>query len=95
MTQLLSTRANVFFATGEDGKSLLPHAEIIIIGLEREYQVTLGGTRREDKLVTSRFTVNIHSIDDLINDLQSCKTLMEKDLKAVVGNILTIGEEGK
>lgn len=95
MTQLVSTRANVFFATEEDGKTLLPHAEIVIIGLEREYRVTIGGTSREDQLVTSRFTVNYHSIDDLINDLQSCKSLMEKDMKAVVGNILTIDKEDK
>jgi hypothetical protein len=93
MTQLLNTRANIFFATGEDGKSLLPHAEVIIVALEREYELSFNSTRRVDKVETLRFTVNVHSIDNLIKDLNDYKVMMMKELEDVIENVLAVDAE--
>ena len=96
MTQFLDLRGNQFFSLDDDESGVVPHAELVFIGVEREYNATLKGISRVDKIETFRITVNIHSIDDLIKDLEACKAAMEADLKKVVQQVFKAGsEEGK
>lgn len=88
MTQYLDLRGNQFFALDDDKDGIVPHSELVFIGVEREYNATLQGVSRVDKIETFRIVVNIHSIDDLIKDLEACKAAMEADLKKVATCVL-------
>lgn len=94
MTQYLDVRRNQFFALDDDKDGIVPHTELVFIGVEREYNATLQGISRVDKIDTFRIVVNIHSIDDLIKDLEACKAAMEADLKKVVECVYKAGNGG-
>ncbi len=88
MTQYLDLRGNQFFALDGDNDGIVPHSELVFIGVEREYNATLQGVSRVDKIETFRIVVNIHSIDDLIKELEACKAAVEAELKKVVTCVL-------